>query len=519
MGERSGVGLVECTILEVLDALGARPGRPHRLNARVLAAVEDRIGLAPGYAYEVLLDLGRPWTMPVSLISPCGNFGSRGHDPAANFRYTESGLTRAGQVVLAAERGELGPVPVGLINGSTYRSGMRPPFRPPGIIEALRQVIQRPKVTSADLTEIVGPPEFGNGCTVSGDFAALAAGRQTVLRLEARVTVADDGTIVIENFPPNANPDETAASIADRARARDWAERYPGLHRHARLPLQDLRDESSRAADTDRIVCVPEPGTSPEQLRDQLVDIYGVYTTVNVALPRSLAAMLRGWVKAYRGEDLLASLAALEEAIRRLGGNFPAACSVLGGRQEGAKEMEPDRAVADLELFLADRGEQLLRTAVLLAGSKQAGEDLLQAALERLLRRGPAIHGDPEGYLRRTLYHLAADRWRQQSAWRRQHLLLRSGLAATAADPFAQVDQRDSLVRLLRELPPRQRAVIVARYWEQLSEAESAQVLGISVGTVKSAAARGLRRLRELSGISGDPGDAAEREPTREHTT
>jgi RNA polymerase sigma-70 factor (sigma-E family) len=181
--------------------------------------------------------------------------------------------------------------------------------------------------------------------------------------------------------------------------------------------------------------------------------------------------------------------------------------------------MEPDQAVADLELFLADRGDHLLRTAVLLTGSKQAGEDLLQAALERLLRRGPAIHGDPEGYLRRTLYHLAADRWRQQSAWRRQHLLLRSGLAATAADPFAQVDQRDSLVRLLRQLPSRQRAVIVARYWEQLSEAESAEVLGISVGTVKSAAARGLRRLRELSDISRDPADAAEREPTREHTT
>jgi RNA polymerase sigma-70 factor (sigma-E family) len=181
--------------------------------------------------------------------------------------------------------------------------------------------------------------------------------------------------------------------------------------------------------------------------------------------------------------------------------------------------MEPDRAVADLERFLADRGDQLLRTAVLLAGSKQAGEDLLQAALERLLRRWPSIQGDPEGYLRRTLYHLAADRWRQQSAWRRQLRLLRPALSAAAADPFAEVEARDSLVRLLRQLPPRQRAVIVARYWEQLSEAEAAQALGCSVGTVKSAAARGLRRLRELSSITRDPCDAAGREPAREHTT
>jgi RNA polymerase sigma-70 factor (sigma-E family) len=177
--------------------------------------------------------------------------------------------------------------------------------------------------------------------------------------------------------------------------------------------------------------------------------------------------------------------------------------------------MEADRAVADLELFLADRGDYLLRTAVLLAGGKEAGEDLLQAALERLLRRWPAIEGNPEGYLRRTLYHLAADSWRRQSAWRRQLGLLRPGLVAAAADPYAEVEMRDSLVRLLRQLPPGQRAVIVARYWEQLSEAESAQILGCSVGTVKSATARALRRLRELSRTSRDPQDAAEREPTR----
>jgi RNA polymerase sigma-70 factor (sigma-E family) len=177
--------------------------------------------------------------------------------------------------------------------------------------------------------------------------------------------------------------------------------------------------------------------------------------------------------------------------------------------------MEPDRAVTDLELFLAERGEPLLRTAVLLAGSKEAGEDLLQAALERLFRHWRKIEGDPEGYLRRTLYHLAADSWRQQRAWWRQLRLLRPGTDTAVADRTAEVDLRDSLVRLMVQLPPRQRAVIVARYWEQLSEAESAQVLGCSVGTVKSAASRGLRRLRELSESGGARNDA---EPARERT-
>lgn len=172
--------------------------------------------------------------------------------------------------------------------------------------------------------------------------------------------------------------------------------------------------------------------------------------------------------------------------------------------------MGPDRAGADLELFLAERGESLLRAAVLLAGSREAGEDLLQAALERLLRHWRKIEGDPEGYLRRTLYHLAADNWRQQRAWRKHLRLLLPGAGAAAVDGTTEVDLRDSLVRLLMQLPPRQRAVIVARYWEQLSEAEAAQVLGCSVGTVKSATSRALGRLRELSESPGFGGRAAQ---------
>src|SRR5690349_20474115 len=176
--------------------------------------------------------------------------------------------------------------------------------------------------------------------------------------------------------------------------------------------------------------------------------------------------------------------------------------------------MDAERTIAELELFLAERGEPLLRTAVLLAGSKEAGEDLLQAALERLLRRWRTIEGDPEGYLRRTLYHLAIDNWRQQRAWRRRDRLLRSGADLPVADGTAEVDLRDSLVRLLLRLPPRQRAVIVARYWEQLTEAESAQALGCSVGTVKSATSRALRRLRELS-ESPSPAERATEGSTR----
>jgi RNA polymerase sigma-70 factor (sigma-E family) len=151
-----------------------------------------------------------------------------------------------------------------------------------------------------------------------------------------------------------------------------------------------------------------------------------------------------------------------------------------------------------LEQLVANRGEQLLRTAALLAGSREAGEDLLQEALARLLRHWPKIDGDPEGYLRRTLYNLAVDGWRRERSWRERLRLLPPALLADS-DDTAAVDLRDALVRLLLRLSPRQRSLIVLRYWEQLSEAEVADLLGCSVGAVKSGTSRGLARLRELS--------------------
>lgn len=161
--------------------------------------------------------------------------------------------------------------------------------------------------------------------------------------------------------------------------------------------------------------------------------------------------------------------------------------------------MGRDRVTEDLELFLAERGRPLLRTAMLLTGSREAGEDLLQAGLERLLRHWNAIEGSPEPYLRKILYHLAADGRRRQRTSRQGLSLLRVTGTSPAADRTAEVDIRDALVRLLLQLPPGQRAAIVLRYWEQLSEAEAAETLGCSIGTVKSATSRGLARLRELT--------------------
>jgi|1186.fasta_scaffold336313_2 DNA-directed RNA polymerase specialized sigma24 family protein len=102
--------------------------------------------------------------------------------------------------------------------------------------------------------------------------------------------------------------------------------------------------------------------------------------------------------------------------------------------------MDGEQSIAVLEALLADKGEDLLRTAILLAGGRAEGEDLLQSALERVIKRWRWIRGDPEGYLRRTLHHLAINGWRAKLAWRARLGLLAA--PAAAPDMADAVDQR-----------------------------------------------------------------------------
>jgi hypothetical protein len=311
MGERSGVGLVESSILEALDSRGARLRRRPVENTRVLADVERSIGLAPGYAYEVLLDLARPWRLPVLLLEGVGNYGDLRGGPAAAFRHTASRLSPAGEVAVAAQNRKLAPVPIELINGNTHREGRRPPFQPAGIINAMRQAIRRPRVSGNDLADVVGPPEFPAGCAVTGDLEALAAGHPAVLQLQARVTVADDGRgVLIQNMPPNDNRDEIIAELGNEASGRPRRRHLGGA---GHLPIADVRDISLDG--DDRFICVPKPGITPEVLCHQLLGVEGITTSMPVALPAPLPTMIRRWVRSYQDEDLLTSLARLEDAV------------------------------------------------------------------------------------------------------------------------------------------------------------------------------------------------------------
>jgi len=143
--------------------------------------------------------------------------------------------------------------------------------------------------------------------------------------------------------------------------------------------------------------------------------------------------------------------------------------------------------------FVASRSTALLRCAYLLTGDHGSAEDLLQTVLAKCWFAWGRIDGPPEPYVRRALATTYATWWRRK--WRGERP---AASLPDRADPagFAPVEDRDALWRALGTLPRRQRAVVVLRYYEDLSEAETAAALGVSTGTVKSQAAKALAALR-----------------------
>lgn len=150
--------------------------------------------------------------------------------------------------------------------------------------------------------------------------------------------------------------------------------------------------------------------------------------------------------------------------------------------------------------FVRAHGRSLARTATLIAGDPVAGEDLLQTALAQVYVRCKASDDieDLERYVRVVLV-------RAQISWRRRlsstELPAGIGFEETSAPDIADglVDRR-LLLAVLRKLPAKQRATLVLRFLDDLSEAETARIIGCSKGAVKQHTSRGLAKLRELLG-------------------
>ncbi|ADB35277.1 RNA polymerase, sigma-24 subunit, ECF subfamily [Kribbella flavida DSM 17836] len=163
------------------------------------------------------------------------------------------------------------------------------------------------------------------------------------------------------------------------------------------------------------------------------------------------------------------------------------------------------------DAFVLARSGRLLRTAYLLTQDHALAEDLLQTALAKVWFAWSRIEGgDPEPYVRKVLVNTYATWWRRR--WNGEQPT--EDLPESVGPDGAGTAERTDLWRALQQLPRRQRAVVVLRYYEDLSEAETARILGCTIGTVKSQTSKAFAKLR-LDPNLVEPGPATGRTTVR----
>jgi RNA polymerase sigma-70 factor (sigma-E family) len=166
----------------------------------------------------------------------------------------------------------------------------------------------------------------------------------------------------------------------------------------------------------------------------------------------------------------------------------------------------PRRDTQEFCEFVTSRSSALFRVAYMILGDYQLAQDLVQESLAKTYVAWPRLHdvANAEAYTRRVIATTAIS-WRRRRGFHElpsEHLPERVG-----TDPAAAMVVHDALWTCLLELPPRQRAAIVLRYYVDLSEAQTAETMGCSVGAVKSSASAGMSRLRQRIGPDLLPSD------------
>lgn len=157
----------------------------------------------------------------------------------------------------------------------------------------------------------------------------------------------------------------------------------------------------------------------------------------------------------------------------------------------------------EFRCFTAARWPGLVRTAYLLTGDLGHAEDLAQTTLIKAYRSWNRVRrvDDIDAYVRKILVNANRSRFRSKRPVEYSVAMVPEHHAAP--DASRAIEERDVLFAALAGLPPRQRAIVVLRYWEDLAEGDVAALLGCSVGTVKSQASRALAKLRTDAGLAG----------------
>ncbi len=282
MSARTGLGPLETALLDAVDLLGA-DGEPVPCS-EVLAVVAARTAVDPRTTWPELVDAGVPWRRHLPLVELYGNCGTALGDPPADPAQVEARLAPVGALALAAERGESGPVPLGLVEGTLRGRGQVPPFDPRRVVGALLAA-----------AEDAGGPVLPTGGTVDGDLDGLIAGRPVRLRLRSTIR-AEGGRLVITEVPLGAE----GYRILDEVRSRSRQQQAAGAGRGHRLvrrrdsPVVDAWDEST-ARDGIRLVVELDQGWDLLVARDWLLDVWPVSIEVDARLPQPMRDRLRSW--------------------------------------------------------------------------------------------------------------------------------------------------------------------------------------------------------------------------------
>ncbi|GAA1855907.1 hypothetical protein ACFFOM_18045 [Microlunatus capsulatus] len=265
-------------------------------------------------------DLIAPWRRHLPLLTGHGNWGSQAGDPPAGWDYTEISLSPYGELAIAAENGLLGPVPLGLVDGSWYRGGLQPPYLPQAMLGALRD---RDPVNLAP-----APPTGGR---VSGDLNGLAAGRLVQVTLSSTVHTErmqqkpmrpppapssteggwhlstgphpDPGgdRVIITETPYGVAINDLVNELAGRTQPHDgessMPRRYlsgePHLALRPAAPVIDVRDESDRSGV--RVLALLRPDADPEEAHAWLLAATSARRTLDALLPAPLATLIASW--------------------------------------------------------------------------------------------------------------------------------------------------------------------------------------------------------------------------------
>jgi DNA gyrase/topoisomerase IV subunit A len=300
----TGLGQIEVSLLSALYERAGKPGTGPIKCRHLVDYVADKFNFGQRYSYQVLCDLASPWRVILPLIDfNSSNMGSVDF-PAAEPELTECSLTDAGRLGALAEKGEIGSVPLTLINGTTYMGGKQPPFSPQGITRALLRICEGPEPSDKELIDLVGAPNFPTGCDVSGQVESLleVGSGSIVLRPIIRKSLeGGSGAYEISRLPP-----ELSALAVIESFQEDWqedldeadpSETDPEEEELVELPPISNLENMSHGINNEIIWFTIDRTLDAEAVLARLRDFPTLTVTIDARMDGPLPDVLRRWIR------------------------------------------------------------------------------------------------------------------------------------------------------------------------------------------------------------------------------